>query len=68
MPSITKDTLRKLNAAVGRLDVDSGQVFAGFVGRLDMSDRLYHGELRYSDPGDNLPEETVSVQAILAEE
>lgn len=67
MPTkITKDTLRQLNAAVGKLDTDSKQVFVGFVGALNMADRLYHGELRYAEPGDTPPAESVSVKAILS--
>ena len=66
MVHITKPTLRLLNAAVGKLDVDKGQVFAGFVGRIHMADRLYHGELHYTDVGDKPPEEEVSIQAILS--
>lgn len=65
MIAITKDTLRQLNAAVGKLDTDSGQVFVGFVGRLEMADRLYHGELRFEPAGDDLPSESVSIQSIL---
>jgi hypothetical protein len=64
--AIAKDTLRKLNAATGSLDTDSGKVFAGFVGSLDMADGLYHGELRYEEPGDCPPETTVSIQSILS--
>lgn len=66
MIQITKDTLRQLNAEVGKLDTDSGWVFAGFVGALDMSDGLYHGELRYEEPGDDPPQATVSIQCILS--
>ena len=66
MIRITKDTLRQFNAAAGKLDSDSGKVFAGFVGALDMADGLYHGELRYEEPGDDPPEATVSIQHILS--
>jgi hypothetical protein len=66
MIAITKDMLKQLNAVVGSLDSDSGMIFAGFVGRLEMADRLYHGELRYEEPGDDLPEATVSIQSILS--
>ena len=65
MVRITKDVLRQLNAAVEKLDADSGKVFLGFVGRLEMSDRLYHGDLRYADVGEDPPEDTVSIQSIL---
>ncbi len=65
MIRITKATLRQLNAAVGKLDTDSGQVFRGFVGRLEMSDGLYHGELQYTAVGEEPPKDTVSIQAIL---
>jgi len=65
MIAITKKTLRQLNAATGKLDVDSEQVFVGFVGRLHMSDRLYYGELRFSPAGDDPPEDIVSIQSIL---
>ncbi len=65
MLRITKDTLRQLNVAAGKLNTDSGEVFLGFVGRLEMSDRLYHGELRFEVAGDDPPEDTVSIQAIL---
>lgn len=66
MIAITKDTLKQLNAAVGKLDTDTEKTFVGFVGALDMSDRLYHGELRYQDPGDDPPTETVSIKDILS--
>lgn len=65
MIRITKDTLRKLNAAVGKLDADSDQVFAGFVGRLEMADMLYHGELNFEPVGDEPPSELVSIEEIL---
>ena len=64
MIAITKDVLRTLNAAVGKLDTDSGLVFAGFVGRFHMTDRLFHGELRFTDPGDDPPSDTTSVKSI----
>jgi len=66
MVRITKPTLRQLNAAVGKLDVDTGKVFTGFIGRLHMDDHLWHGELHYTEVGDEPPEEEVSIQAILA--
>ena len=66
MLRITKDVLRQLNAAIGKLDSDSGEVFAGFVGRREIGDCLYHGELRYSPPGDDPPKETCSIKAITA--
>jgi len=66
MISITKNVLRTLNAAAGKLDTDSGKVFAGFVGRFHMTDRLFHGELRFTDPGDNPPSDTTSVKAIIS--
>ena len=66
MIQITKDVLRKLNAEAGKLDADSGKVFAGFVGRFHMSDRLFHGELRYADVGEDPPKDTVSIQTILS--
>ena len=66
MISISKDTLRKLNAAIGKLDADTGRVFCGFIGRLNMSDGLYHGDMQYSDPGDDPPKQTVSIEAILS--
>jgi len=66
MIQVTKDTLRQLNAATGKLDTDSGRVFTGFVGAISMADRLYHGELRYEEPGDDPPEATVSIQHILS--
>lgn len=66
MIAITKDVLRTLNAAAGKLDTDSGRVFAGFVGRFHMTDRLFHGELRFTDPGDDPPSDTTSVKAIIA--
>lgn len=65
MIRITKDTLRQLNAAIGKLDTDTKQVFDGFVGALYMSDGLYHGELRYSEPGDDPPKDTASIHAIV---
>lgn len=65
MIQITKDTLRLLNSAVGKLDTDNGKVFAGFVGSLNMADGLYHGELRYTDPGQDLPKDAVSIKSVL---
>lgn len=66
MIRITKDTLRQLNAAAGKLDSDSGCVFLGFTGRLEMSDRLYHGDLHYQVVGESPPEDTISIQTILS--
>jgi hypothetical protein len=66
MIRITKDTLRQLNATSGKLDKDTGQIIIGFVGRLEMSDRLYHGEIHYRDACDKPPAETVSIQSILS--
>ena len=66
MITITKDVLRKLNAAAGKLDTDSGLVFAGFVGRFHMTDRLFHGELRFTAPGDAPPSDTTSVKTIIS--
>ena len=66
MISITKDTLRQLNAAVGKLDVDTGEIFAGFVGRLHVNDSLYHGDLRWVEAGEDPPKDTVSVKSLLA--
>ncbi len=66
MIRITKDVLRKLNAAIGKLDADCGKVFVGFIGRLHMSDRLYHGDLHYADVGDDPPRDTVSIKTILS--
>jgi hypothetical protein len=65
MLTITKDTLRQLNAVAGCLDDDTGDIFVGFVGRLDMADRLYHGVITLRPVGDELPTETVSIKAIL---
>jgi hypothetical protein len=66
MIRVTKNVLKQLNAAVGKLDTDSGRVFLGFIGRLHMSDRLYHGDVRYADVGEDPPSDTVSIQAILS--
>ncbi len=67
MVQITKDVLRQLNpVAIGKLDTDSGKVFMGFVGRYHMTDRLFHGDMRYADVGDDPPSDTVSIQAILS--
>ncbi len=66
MVRITKDVLRKLNAAAGKLDTDSGKVFVQFIGRLEMSDRLYHGELHYAEAGEQPPKDTVSITTILS--
>ena len=66
MLTIDKETLRLLNAATGKLDTDTGFVFAGFVGALNAQDSLYHGELRYEDVGTDPPEATVSIESILA--
>lgn len=66
MIQITKDVLRQLNAAVGKLDSDSGKVFSCFIGRFHMSDRLFHGELHFANVDVEPPEEKVSIQAILS--
>jgi hypothetical protein len=66
MVQITKAVLRQLNAAVGKLDTDSGKVFSGFIGRYHMTDRLFHGELHFADAGDEPPKEKVSIQTILS--
>ena len=66
MIRITKPTVRLLNAAVGKLDVDTGQVFTGFIGRLHIDDRLWHGELHYADVGDEPPADEVSIKSILS--
>jgi len=63
--TVDKPTLRELNAATGKLDIDSGLVFTGFAGALNMQDRLYHGELGFAEPGDNPPEDVVSIESIL---
>ena len=65
MIQITKDTLRQLNAAMGKLDGDSGKVFVQFIGQRER-DGLYHGELHYAEPGDDPPKGTVSIQSILS--
>lgn len=66
MVRITKGVLRQLNAAVGKLDSDSGKVFLGFIGRFHMSDLLFHGDVRYADVGEDPPKDTVSIQTILS--
>ncbi|KKM98310.1 hypothetical protein LCGC14_1159240 [marine sediment metagenome] len=66
MVRITKDVLRQLNTAVGKLDSDSGRVFSCFIGRFHMSDLLFHGELHFADVGEDPPKDTVSIQAILS--
>lgn len=66
MIRITKDVLRKLNAAVGKLDLDSGKVFVNFIGRFDMSDRLFHGVVNYAEVGEDKPKDTVSIKSILS--
>lgn len=66
MLGITKDVLRQLNAAVGKLDTDSGKVFRGFIGRFHMSDWLFHGELHFVDVGKDPPRDTVSIKSILS--
>ena len=66
MVRITKDVLRQLNAAVGKLDSDSGRVFSKFIGRYHMTDRLFRGELHFADVGDDPPKDTVSIQTILS--
>ena len=67
MLKITKDTLRRLNAVVGCLDNDTDDVFVGFVGRLNMSDRLYHGDVTFQSVGDTLPADSVSIKSILTD-
>ena len=66
MVRITKDVLRQLNVAAGKLDTDSGKVFVRFVGHPGKSDNLWHGDLQFNDPGDNPPVDTVSIQSIVA--
>lgn len=66
MLRITKDVLRKLNEAAGKLDTDSGMVFTGFVGRFHMTDRLFHGDLQFTAPDDNPPSDTTSVKKIIS--
>lgn len=66
MIRVTRDVLRQLNAAVGKLDSDSGKVFLKFIGRYHMPDRLFHGELHFADVGEDPPSDTVSIQAILS--
>lgn len=68
MLRVTKDILRQLNAAAGKFDVDTGRIFVGFVGRLEMADGLYYGELRHKDAGDDPPDDTISLQSILPPE
>lgn len=69
MIQITKDVLRQLNpAAVGKLDTDTGKVFRGFVGGYHMTDRLFHGELRFADVGEEPPRDTVSIKSILSQD
>jgi len=65
MERVTKDVLKKLNAARGKLDTDSGKVFDQFVGRLNMADRLYYGKLIFSAVGEEAPKETFSMSSIL---
>ena len=63
---ITKDTLKAIQAARGLLDTDSGQVVRGFVGRLDMSDRLYVGDVQFDDvDADDPPAFEVSISQIV---
>jgi hypothetical protein len=66
MIRITKDVLIKVQAERGKLDTDSGKVFEQFIGAFDMSDRLFHGELHFSDVGEEPPKEKVSLQAIIS--
>lgn len=63
---ITKEQLKKLNAQMGRLDKDGGQVFVQFVGKLE-SDGLYHGELQFRPPTDTDKPASFSVAEILNE-
>ena len=63
--AIKKSALRELNKARGSLNLDSGQVFVQFIGTLDISDGLYHGEIIYADPGNTAPEKAVSINDIL---
>ncbi|MBC8869195.1 MAG: hypothetical protein H8E44_07245 [Planctomycetes bacterium] len=65
MLRITKDTLRQLGEAKGKLDLDSGQVFVGFVGRIDLADKMYVGEVHFSAPGEEPPADSISIGAIL---
>ena len=63
--TIGKPVLRELNQAVGKYDTDTGMVFRGFVGRLEMADRLYHGTLNFETASDERPESVVSINAIM---
>ena len=67
MIAITKQQLKVLNAERGKLDIDNGKVFQGFVGRLH-TDGLYHGKLQYGDAGDDQPVLSTSIKAILSSE
>jgi len=62
---ITKDQLRAIQAARGALDTDSGRVVRRFVGRLDMADGLYVGQVEFDDVGDDPPAERVSIETIV---
>lgn len=68
MLRITKDTLRQLGEAKGKLDLDSGQVFQGFVGRIDLADKMYVGEIYFATPGEEPPTDSISISAILSPE
>ncbi len=68
MVAITKDTLRELNSVVGSLDDSTGKIFSGFIGRRHAEDGLYHGELTFSEQGDDEPEEYTDIQAIITGE
>lgn len=47
--AITKQQLKQIGPHYGSIDTDSGKLFIGFAGALDLSDGLYHGELRFRD-------------------
>lgn len=63
---ITKEQLRNVQKHRGKLDHDTGKVFLGFVGALDMSTKLYRGYLKYEEVDDaNPPKESVSINEVL---
>jgi hypothetical protein len=65
--SIDKNTLVALNQHRGELDKGSGKVFVGFVGAMNIDDRLFHGVANLQDaPSDDEQRKSFSLSAIVA--
>ena len=61
---ISKAVLRELGKVKGSYDVDTGMVFTGFIGRVNLADMLYYGKL-YFETATEEPAESVSITQII---